>query len=147
MHAVDLTYPLYPIVCFVAIIMLFLVLLTSFVRQRWNFGVASLCFWLLLELLSLAINSIIWSDNADIKLYVYCDIGGSDHVYAACCQGGHDLTKHVSFACRDDSFRRQAYGHAHPLSQTMLDSKSQVCGATQQSTGEYNAPLCAHFPS
>ena len=78
MPALDPTYPLYPIACFVAAIMLFLVLLTSFVRQRWNFGVASLCFWLLLELLSLAINSIIWSDNADIKLYVYCDIGWSD---------------------------------------------------------------------
>ena len=78
MHAADPTYPLYPIACFISAIMLFLVLLTSFVRQRWNFGVASLCFWLLLELLSLVINSIIWSDNADIKLYVYCDIGWCD---------------------------------------------------------------------
>ena len=75
MHAFDPTYPLYPITCFISAAMLFLVLLTSFVRQSWNFGVASLCFWLFLENLSNAINSIIWSDNADIKLYVYCDIG------------------------------------------------------------------------
>ena len=34
-----------------------------------------MCFWLFLENLLNAINSIIWSDNADIKLYVYCDIG------------------------------------------------------------------------
>ncbi|VDC00591.1 unnamed protein product [Peniophora sp. CBMAI 1063] len=54
--------------------MLFLVLLTSFIRQSWNLGVAFLCFWLLLDNLTLGINSIIWSDNADVKLYVYCDI-------------------------------------------------------------------------
>ena len=55
--------------------MLLLVLLTSFVRQHWNFGVMSLCFWLLLENLLNAISAIIWSDNGDIKLYAYCDIG------------------------------------------------------------------------
>ena len=76
MDAVNATYPLHPIVCIISVIMLSLVLLTSFVRQRWNFGVASLCFWLLLELLLAVINAIVWSDNGDIKLYVYCDIGG-----------------------------------------------------------------------
>ena len=81
MHAFDPTYPLYPIACFVAAIMLFLVLLTSFVRQRWNFGVASLCFWLFIELLLAVINAIIWSGNGDLKLYVYCDIGKCDWVY------------------------------------------------------------------
>ena len=78
MHAADPTYPLYPIFCFVSVVMLFSVLLTSFVRQRWNFGVSSLCFWLFLELLSGAINAIIWSDNDDVQLYIYCDIGGCD---------------------------------------------------------------------
>ncbi|VDB95786.1 unnamed protein product [Peniophora sp. CBMAI 1063] len=39
-----------------------------------NIGVAFLCFWLFFENLTGAINTIIWSDNADIKLYVYCDI-------------------------------------------------------------------------
>ena len=78
MHAFDPTYPLYPIACFVAAIMLFLVLLTSFVRQRWNFGVALLCFWLCIENLLGAVNTIIWSDNSNLKLYVYCDIGECD---------------------------------------------------------------------
>ena len=55
--------------------MLLLVLLTSFVRQSWNLGVAFLCFWLLLENLTFGINAIVWADNADIKAYVYCDIG------------------------------------------------------------------------
>ncbi|VDC00590.1 unnamed protein product [Peniophora sp. CBMAI 1063] len=54
--------------------MLLLVLLTSFIRQSWNLGVAFLCFWLFLETLTAGINGIIWSSNAEIKLYVYCDI-------------------------------------------------------------------------
>ncbi|VDB87013.1 unnamed protein product [Peniophora sp. CBMAI 1063] len=74
MAAVDPTYPLYPIACFLAAAMLFLVLLTSFVRQSWNLGVAFLSFWLFFEVLTAGIDTIIWSDNADIKLYVYCDI-------------------------------------------------------------------------
>ena len=75
MRAVDPTYPLYPIARFISIIMLLLVLLTSFVRQRWNFGVASICFWLFLENLSSAISAITWSDNNDVRFYTYCDIG------------------------------------------------------------------------
>ncbi|KZV65146.1 fungal pheromone STE3G-protein-coupled receptor [Peniophora sp. CONT] len=73
--AVDPTYPLFPLVLIVSSAMLLLVLLTSFVRQSWNLGVAFLCFWLLLENVVDAANAIIWSDNADIRLYVYCDIG------------------------------------------------------------------------
>ncbi|VDB95518.1 unnamed protein product [Peniophora sp. CBMAI 1063] len=74
MAAADPTYPLYPIACILAAAMLLLVLLTSFIRQSWNLGVAFLCFWLFWENLTLGINAVIWSDNADIKLYVYCDV-------------------------------------------------------------------------
>ncbi|VDB86999.1 unnamed protein product [Peniophora sp. CBMAI 1063] len=74
MAAVDPTYPLYPIASLLASVMLLLVLLTSFVRQSWNLGVALLCFWLFWQNLAQGINTIIWHDNADIKLYVYCDI-------------------------------------------------------------------------
>ena len=73
--AVDPTYPLYPIACILASIMLLLVLLTSLVRQSWNLGVAFLCFWLFFENITGAIDSVIWADNTDIKLLVYCDIG------------------------------------------------------------------------
>ena len=73
--AADPTYPLYPIACILSAIMLLLVLLTSFVRRSWNLGVAFLCFWLFLENLTGGINAVLWSDNIDIKLYVYCDIG------------------------------------------------------------------------
>ncbi|VDC04707.1 unnamed protein product [Peniophora sp. CBMAI 1063] len=71
---VDPTYPLYPVVCIIAAVMLLCVLLTSFIRQSWNLGVVFLCFWLFFENLAGAINALIWADNADIKLYVYCDI-------------------------------------------------------------------------
>ena len=73
--AVDPTYPLYPIANLLAAVMLLLVLLTSFVRQSWNLGVAFLCFWLFFECLTEGVGAVIWSDNADVKLYIYCDIG------------------------------------------------------------------------
>ncbi|KZV66007.1 fungal pheromone STE3G-protein-coupled receptor [Peniophora sp. CONT] len=75
MGAVDPSYPLLPIASILAAVMLFLVLLTASIRQQWNFGVALLCFWLLLQNATGAANTIIWSDNADVKLLVYCDIG------------------------------------------------------------------------
>ncbi|VDC05052.1 unnamed protein product [Peniophora sp. CBMAI 1063] len=74
MAAVDPTYPLYPTACILTSVMLLLVQLTSFVRHSWNLGVTFLCFWLFLETLTSGVNAVVWSDNADIKLYVYCDI-------------------------------------------------------------------------
>ena len=75
MAAADLTYPLYPIACFLSSAMLLLVFFTSIVRQSWNLGVAFLCFLLFFENITGGVDAIIWSDNADIKLYIYCDIG------------------------------------------------------------------------
>ena len=83
MASVDPTYPLLPITCFLAAAMLTLVLLTSFIRQSWNFGVALLCFWLFFENLTAGVNSIVWFDNSDIKLLVYCDIGPYAYAYNA----------------------------------------------------------------
>ncbi|VDB95843.1 unnamed protein product [Peniophora sp. CBMAI 1063] len=74
MGAVDPTYPLFPIANILSAAMLLLVLLTSLVRQSWNLAVGFLCFWLLVDNVTTAANSIIWSDNADVKLYAYCDI-------------------------------------------------------------------------
>ncbi|KZV69109.1 fungal pheromone STE3G-protein-coupled receptor, partial [Peniophora sp. CONT] len=71
----DPTYPLYSIACILASAMLLLVLTTSFVRQSWNLGVTFLCFWLFFENIAGAVNTIVWSDNTDIKWYIYCDIG------------------------------------------------------------------------
>lgn len=75
MAAVDPTYPLLPIAYILSAVMTLLVLFTAFVRQSWNLGVTFLCFWLFLENLTSAIGTIVWSDNADIKYYIYCDIG------------------------------------------------------------------------
>ena len=74
MPAVDPSYPLFPIACIIAATMLLLVLLTSLVRQSWNLGVTFLCFWLFLENIALGVNTIVWSNNFDVKLYIYCDI-------------------------------------------------------------------------
>ncbi|VDC01501.1 unnamed protein product [Peniophora sp. CBMAI 1063] len=74
MNAVDPTYPLFPIAEVISSAMLLLVLLNSYLRHNWNLGVAFLCFWLFLENLMNAAGAVIWSDNADIKLYAYCDI-------------------------------------------------------------------------
>ncbi|VDB95836.1 unnamed protein product [Peniophora sp. CBMAI 1063] len=74
MGVVDPSYPLLPTAYILSSVMLSLVLMTSFVRERWNLGVAFLCFWLLVENISNAASVIIWSDNADLKLYVFCDI-------------------------------------------------------------------------
>ena len=73
--AADPTYPFYALFCASASAGVFLALLTSFIRQRWNLGVALLCFWLFVENVVDTINSVVWSDNADVKLYIYCDIG------------------------------------------------------------------------
>ena len=75
MGAVDPSYPLFPIASFLAAMMLLLVLATSLARHTWNLGVSFLCFWFFLGNLKSAVNAIIWSDNADVKLLVYCDIG------------------------------------------------------------------------
>ena len=80
--AVDPTYPLYPVVCTLAATLLIFVLLTSFIRQNCNLGVAFLCFWLILENLALGVDAVLWSDNADVRLHVYCDIGTRSRLLA-----------------------------------------------------------------
>ena len=75
MGAVDPTYPLLPIAKFLSAAMLLVVLLTNFIRQSWNLGVIFLCFWLAVESLIDGVNTVVWSDNDNIKLYTYCDIG------------------------------------------------------------------------
>ncbi|VDB86836.1 unnamed protein product [Peniophora sp. CBMAI 1063] len=54
--------------------MMLLVLITSVVRHSWNIGVALLCIWLCLENVICAVNAVSWSDNAQAKMYTWCDI-------------------------------------------------------------------------
>ena len=74
MSAADPTYPLYPVVCGAAAILMVIILSTNTLRRNWNPGVTFLCFWLFLECVVNTVNAIIWSDNADIKLYAWCDL-------------------------------------------------------------------------
>ena len=55
--------------------MLLLVLMTGFMRQNWNLGVVFLCFWIFVQCVIYAVNTIVWSNNYDVKFYIYCDIG------------------------------------------------------------------------
>ena len=73
--AVDPTYPLLPVAAIVCAVLQLAILTTCLVRQSWNLGVSFLCFWLFWVNLTLGINTVIWSDNKDVKLYMYCDIG------------------------------------------------------------------------
>ena len=77
MGAVDPTYPLYPIACIFAASLLFLVFLDSIARQKWNLGISFLCLWLFFENLINGVDAIVWSDNAEVRLDIYCDIGAS----------------------------------------------------------------------
>jgi hypothetical protein len=79
--AADSTFPLYPVFSIASAALMLLVFMTSIIRQSWNLGVAFLCFWLFWGNLTAGINTIIWANNADIKLYVYCDIGELQHLY------------------------------------------------------------------
>jgi hypothetical protein len=72
---VDPTYPLYPIVSIISSACMLLILTTNFVRRSWNLGVSFLCFWLFWSTLTDGIDAVIWADNMDIKLYIWCDIG------------------------------------------------------------------------
>ena len=71
-------YPLYPTVCILSAVLLLCVFTTSFMRQNWNLGVSFLCFWLFWGNLTYGINGVLWSDNDDVKAFVYCDIGKPD---------------------------------------------------------------------
>jgi hypothetical protein len=75
--AADPTYPLLPISCIIGSALLLLILTTNAIRQSWNLGLAFLCFWTFWDLLTEGVGAIIWSDNADVKLDVFCDIGRS----------------------------------------------------------------------
>ncbi|KAF8149276.1 pheromone A receptor-domain-containing protein [Mycena galopus ATCC 62051] len=72
--AVDPTYPLYPTLCIISAFFMFLILTHSFIRQSWNLAVTFLCIGLFLDNLTHGINAVVWRDNADIKVPVYCDI-------------------------------------------------------------------------
>jgi hypothetical protein len=82
--AVGPFYPLFAIFCIICAALMLIVLTTCLVRQSWNLGFAFLCVWLFRKVLTEVISAVIWSDNADIKLYVYFDILVSCYLFYIC---------------------------------------------------------------
>jgi hypothetical protein len=75
MQPIDPTYPLFPTMCILCSALLLCIMMNRTYFQAWNLGLMILCICLFLENLTGGINAVIWADNADIKAYVYCDIG------------------------------------------------------------------------
>ena len=69
----DPTYPLVPIINFLSIPLVILPLFTS-IRQRQNVGVMIYAAWVAIRCLTVGVNTIVWKDNYDIRIPVWCDI-------------------------------------------------------------------------
>jgi len=82
----DPTYPLYPVANIICSAGLAIVLLTNFIRQRWNLGLSLLCIYLCVETSLQGVNSLIWAKNEDVKLLIYCDIGEYHDFFAVPAQ-------------------------------------------------------------
>ena len=107
---VDPTYPLLPIASFLSSALLALMFIGRLIRHTRSLGVTFLCFWLCLENAANGANFVIWSDNAEIKLYTYCDIGAllSTHFREVFAN-----TDYRSVSTTSDSYRCQAHGDLH----------------------------------
>ncbi|VDC05055.1 unnamed protein product [Peniophora sp. CBMAI 1063] len=73
-RAVDPTYPLYPSTCILSAGLLLAVISTRLTQKSWNLGVTLLCVWVFLDNVTLGTNAILWADNANVRLRIYCDI-------------------------------------------------------------------------
>jgi pheromone a factor receptor len=70
--AIDPTYPLYPIACFISMILVLIPL--PWHMQAWNTGTVMYMLWTAVGLLNQFVNSIVWKDNAINWAPVWCDI-------------------------------------------------------------------------
>lgn len=69
----DPTYPLVPIANIIACVLAVIPLL-HMVNRSWNTGVYAFGLWLFLISFTIAINTIIWSNDAKDRVPVWCDI-------------------------------------------------------------------------
>ena len=75
----DPTFPLVPIMNFLAALLVCLPTLSSAIHSgSWNVAVLSFAFWTTLSCIIMGINSIIWSDNVRDVAPVWCDISKSN---------------------------------------------------------------------
>ena len=106
----DPTYPLLPLAGFVASALLLPVLLSSIARESWNLGVIFLCVSLIFQNFIFAINAVLWRNNADMKLFVYCEMSKRLNTY-----GSHTLLTHFVA-----SFLRMATDIVKPMSTLII---------------------------
>lgn len=69
---IDPTYPLFPVVGFVAFFLALVPL--PWHLQAWNVGTCAYMIWSALACLASAVNSIIWKDDVIIRAPIWCDI-------------------------------------------------------------------------
>lgn len=69
----DPTYPLVPIANIIGCALV-LIPLFHMVTRSWNTGVYVFAFWVFLSCLSFTVNTIVWSNDANDKAPVWCDI-------------------------------------------------------------------------
>lgn len=69
----DPTFPLVPIVNMLSIPFVLIPLCTS-IRQRQNVGVVMYATWVCIRCLTVGVNTIVWRDDFDVRIPVWCDI-------------------------------------------------------------------------
>ena len=70
----DPTFPLVPIANFTACILVLLSMSRN-MFQYWNIGACSFAIWIIVQSFTIAIRTIMWSDNVENIAPVWCDIG------------------------------------------------------------------------
>ena len=60
---------------FISAALVLVILITNTVRRTFNLGLFMICLGLFCLNITFGVGSVVWADNVDIKLYVYCDIG------------------------------------------------------------------------
>lgn len=70
----DSTYPLVPIVNFLACTLV-IASISKSMFQPWNVGVCSLAIWVAILSFITAVDSVIWANSAENVAPIWCDIG------------------------------------------------------------------------
>ena len=69
-----LHYPLVPVVNIVSAVLIMLSMINASARRSWNTGVLMLGTWVLVMCIIIAVDAIVWADNANDSVPVWCDI-------------------------------------------------------------------------
>ena len=56
--------------------LILLIMINNAIRRSFNFGLFMICLGLFCLNITFGVGSIAWADNVDVKVPVWCDIGG-----------------------------------------------------------------------